>query len=336
MSINSNNSSNQNIDLKKSIPVQYKDLNPFQLQIHFIESESLFIEEKQNREGIVLDFIKSERQKLNQNLQQIVNDLQEYKNDFNLNKDEIDLAFNSYFNWKTSSLPNSSTLEKFYLENLDFVNEFNLNPNFSWLIKDLYEITYYRFALNYLNQKKQKELEKTDNEKIKQINLSLADDLIKDVYFKNRNTLSSDMFLVSIWFNPLNNETFELISWEIWEKFDAHWISKSLQIKQLLNILDNWIDESKDFFSAPFELPNEKKALLWPWLWTSWWTAYKDWLAVLTWEYNKPIKDWIKNIFINDMYVWLEKLLKTIYPKYDFYLLSEQKRVLEQQANTTF
>ena len=67
-SINSKNSSNQNIDLKKSIPHQYKDLNPFQLQIHFVESESLFPEEKQNREAIILDFIQSERQKLSQNL----------------------------------------------------------------------------------------------------------------------------------------------------------------------------------------------------------------------------------------------------------------------------
>ena len=169
MSINSNNSSNQNIDLKKSIPVQYKDLNPFQLQIHFIESESLFTKEKQNREGMVLDFIKSERQKLNQNLQQIVNDLQEFKNEFNSNKTELDSAFRFYLNSKISSLPNTSSLEKFYLENPDFINDFKLNPNFSWLIKDLYEITYYRFALKFLNERKQKELEKTDNENINKL-----------------------------------------------------------------------------------------------------------------------------------------------------------------------
>ena len=190
MSINSNNSSNQNIDLKKSIPVQYKDLNPFQLQIHFIESESLFPEEKQNKEGIVLDFIKSERQKLNQNMQQIVNDLQEYKNEFNSNKTELDSAFRFYLNSKISSLPNTSSLEKFYLENPDFINDFKLNPNFSKLINELYKITYYRFALSYLNQKKQKELIESDNEKIDKLtqDILLQDSDYSDFSLKHWHT----------------------------------------------------------------------------------------------------------------------------------------------------
>ena len=177
MSLNTQKSTTENNDLKTSIPAQYKDLNPFQLQINFIESESLFLREKQNREVVVSDFIQSQRQKLNQNLQQIVNELWEFKQDFNSNKDKIDSEFKIFFNWKTNILPNSTNLERFYLENPDFINEFKLNPNFSWLIKDLYEITYYRFALKFLNEKKQKELVETDKEKI--------ENLTRDILLQN-------------------------------------------------------------------------------------------------------------------------------------------------------
>ena len=156
-------------------------------------------------------------------------------------------------------------------------------------------------------------------------------EIVKKEYYDRRNTLHEDLFIVWKWIlNTETNETYDRVSWEIWEKYDSHWITKSTQLPNLLNLLDNWIDESRAFSTAPFELTNETKHKISSAIWTWWGTSYKDWIWIITSNYNKTIKeDWIKFVFINDIYWDLISPLSELYPQFNFYLLSEQKEVLE-------
>ena len=57
---------------------------------------------------------------------------------------------------------------------------------------------------------------------------------------------------------------------------------------------------------------------------------FKGWIAILVSGYDKSLlKDWIKYVFINDVYWELIEQFKVCFPSYSFYLLSEQKKVLE-------
>ena len=156
-------------------------------------------------------------------------------------------------------------------------------------------------------------------------------EIVKKEYYDRRNTLHDDLFIVWKWIlNPETNETYDIVPWKIWEKYDSHWIAKSNQLSNLLNLLDNWIDESRTFSTAPFELTNETKQKIASAIWTWWGTSYKDWIWVITSEYNKTIKEyWIKFVFINDIYWDLIGPLSELYPQFNFHLLSEQKNILE-------
>lgn len=206
---------------------------------------------------------------------------------------------------------------------------------------------------NFSSQEKNNAFSLSSLEKITSVELWELDDLEKQeyetrkidkikeiytrIYLKYRNNLSDEAFITSKWLYPFrdDNLTFELISWEIWQCYDAHGIDKWNQLFNLINLLSNWIDKSRSFFTAPFELTKELKKVMWPALWTSGWTAYKTWIAVLVSSYEKKLlKDGINYIFINDVY-WdlLEQLILT-FPEYDFHLLSEQKEVLEAWVNS--
>lgn len=156
------------------------------------------------------------------------------------------------------------------------------------------------------------------------------------IYLKYRNNISDEVFITSKWLYPFrdDNSTFELVSWDVWQYYDAHGIDKWDQLSNLINLLSNWIDKSRSFFTAPFEITNELKKVMWPALWTAGWTAYKTWIATLVSSYKKSLlKDGISYIFINDVYEDLLEHLIIAFPEYNFHLLSEQKKVLENWIN---
>ncbi len=154
----------------------------------------------------------------------------------------------------------------------------------------------------------------------------------KQVYFEKRNTLGDDLFLVAHGVDPETNIPFELVPGEIGSKFDAHGIAKNDQLEKLLQLLTKGIDDSKPFYTAPFELPNDVKALMGPALGTNGGIAYKDGLAVVTSGCNEElIKNGIKHVFINDVYKKLVEPLSKKFSQYNFHLLSEQKQVMENE-----
>ena len=156
---------------------------------------------------------------------------------------------------------------------------------------------------------------------------------LNDIYFKNRNGLYDEMFSVSHGLLP-DGTIFEKIDGEIGQHFDAHGISKVsifTQYKNLINILDNGIDKNKTFYTAPFEIPNDKRQAMASAMGTSGGTAYKDGLAILISGYNQSIQEnGIKYVFINDIYNDIVDNLQKIYPNYRIHKLSEQKAILEQ------
>jgi hypothetical protein len=147
-----------------------------------------------------------------------------------------------------------------------------------------------------------------------------------DVYFKNRNHLSDEMFMVSkgaIEHEDGTSSVFKKVPGDIGELFDAHGIDKGDQLSSLLALLDSGIDSSRTFFTAPFELPDEKKAAMGAAIGTGGGTAYKGGLAVLLSGAKESLsKDGIKHVFINDVYGKIVEPLQKAYPKYSFHLLS--------------
>ncbi len=132
----------------------------------------------------------------------------------------------------------------------------------------------------------------------------------------------------------LNGEyyTWESVSGEIGKHFDAHGIAKLGQFSNLINLLENGIDQSKVFYTAPFEIPKEDGGGVGAGLGTSDGTAYKDGIAVVTSGFKKELKkDGIKYVFLNDVYKNIQKPLAAAFPQYQIRLLSEQKIVLENE-----
>lgn len=172
---------------------------------------------------------------------------------------------------------------------------------------------------------------KTDNDQ-KAEDLTDITKAYNEVYFEKRNTLRDDLFLVAHGADPETNIPFELVPGEIGSKFDAHGIAKSDQLEKLLQLLTKGIDNSKPFYTAPFEVPNDIKALMGSALGTSGGTAYKDGLAVVTSGCNEKLtKNGIKHVFINDVYKKLVEPLSKKFPQYNFHLLSEQKQIMEKE-----
>lgn len=132
-------------------------------------------------------------------------------------------------------------------------------------------------------------------------------------------------------------DVFERVDGDIGSKFDAHGISKltlDKQLDALINLLDNGVDSSRTFYTAPFEISDEAKQAIGPASGTAGGTAYKDGLAVVVGGYGERIAEGgIRLVFINDAYKSLLKPLQKSYPDMRFYLLSEQKMVLESESS---
>lgn len=159
--------------------------------------------------------------------------------------------------------------------------------------------------------------------------------IVKDIYYKERHNLAHELFVVGQGAYPYsNNRAFDLVSGEVGSKFDAHGIIKTNQLQNLLNILKNGVDQSKPFHTAPFEISKEHKSGMAAALGTTGGVAYKDGMAVLTSGYNKMIlEDGVEHVFINDIYTDLVKPMQKLFPQYKFHLLSEQKTIMENEAN---
>lgn len=126
---------------------------------------------------------------------------------------------------------------------------------------------------------------------------------------------------------------YESVDGKIGEHFDAHGIAKLDQFSQLMNLLENGIDSSKDFYTAPFEISNEDRAGAGAGLGTSGGTTYKDGIAVVTSGFDQKLgQDGIKHVFLNDVYQNLREPLAAAFPQYQIHLLSEQKPILEAEA----
>lgn len=126
---------------------------------------------------------------------------------------------------------------------------------------------------------------------------------------------------------------YESVDGKIGEHFDAHGIAKLNQFSQLMNLLENGIDSSKDFYTAPFEISNEDRAGAGAGLGTSGGTVYKDGIAVVTSGFDQKLgQDGIKHVFLNDVYQNLREPLAAAFPQYQIHLLSEQKPILEAEA----
>lgn len=161
----------------------------------------------------------------------------------------------------------------------------------------------------------------------------------RDIYFTRRNRLSDDMFMAAqgiVEREDGTEITFEKVSGKIGKIFDAHGIDKGKQLENLLHLLSNGIDTDRTFFTAPFEIPDENRPGVAAALGTSGGTAYKGGIAVLTsGPHQTLIEDGIKHVFINDVYGALVSPLATLYPQYQFHLLSEQKEVLERDFQSS-
>lgn len=156
-------------------------------------------------------------------------------------------------------------------------------------------------------------------------------DVNKNVYFNRRMSLSDDLFAVAHGINPVGGKFFDRVDGEVGQYFDAHGISKMEQLKNLIALLESGIDSSKNFYTAPFELPDEARAAS-----SGYGTAggaYKDGIATLTSGYKESlIKDGIKHVFINDVYSEMKEPLSKLFPQYKFHLLSEQKKIMERES----
>lgn len=155
-------------------------------------------------------------------------------------------------------------------------------------------------------------------------------------YYARKGHLSDDLFAVSQGANPDSEEAvrlYESVSGEIGEHFDAHGIDKGGQINSLLALLSSGIDSSRDFYTAPFELTNEKRQAMAAAMGTSGGTAYKGGLAVVTGGYGESLREkGIKHVFVNDVYKEMIPFLAKRFPEIQVHALSEQKSVLEEEA----
>lgn len=155
----------------------------------------------------------------------------------------------------------------------------------------------------------------------------------RQVYFSHRMSLDQDLNEVAMGINPETGKKFDKINGEIGQFFDAHGISKMNQLNNLLGILENGIDPTKTFYTAPFEISNENRAAFGSALGTAGGTAYKDGIAVLTGGYKQKLsEDGIKHVFINDLYAKLKEPLSILFSQYQFHLLSEQKQIMEDEV----
>lgn len=127
---------------------------------------------------------------------------------------------------------------------------------------------------------------------------------------------------------------------KIGKHFDAHGIAKGSfeeQIETLDNFLENGINPDKPFHTAPYEIPNDERALLGAAFGTSSGTAYKNGLFVLVGQIDKLItQGGIKYVAVNvPLYEHIEKLQKA-YPNVTFVPMKEMGKVLTDEYKKAY
>lgn len=201
------------------------------------------------------------------------------------------------------------------------------------LKKDAQEIEKIRASLGIaqpqIQQDQSRELSEVERERLREE--------IREAYnkaaFGRKGSLDDYLFAVGHGFDLDSGKQFDRVDGEIGERYDSHGIAKIDQLSKLLTILENGIDQSKPFDTAPFEVPNDKRAALGAALGTPGGTAYKDGIAVVTSAYGKKLsRDGIAHVFVNDVFQGIRESLAQLFPLYQFHLLSEQKKVLEDEA----
>lgn len=228
----------------------------------------------------------------------------------------------------------------------------NFTPNLSDIQKEVYTHWVQRLTLEGIEDEDTFHGGTSDDKSNKNTSKSLdnsqgvenGDESILDayssVYWNRRGHLYEDMFLVSHGIDPDRGEKFyELVDGDVGKNYDAHGISKINQLEHLLDLLENGVDTSRQFSTAPFEL-SEGERITGSVSGTSSGTAYKDGIAVLVGGYKHPIlekngvimESKIEIVFINDIFATLVNPLRKKFPQYQIYLLSEQKRVLRNNA----
>lgn len=179
--------------------------------------------------------------------------------------------------------------------------------------------------------------QQNNNKPTHQETLHLLTTAYNRICMSRRYTLRDDM-LIAGRVGEYIDEGGKVTSWElvddnVGKHFDAHGISKTHELTNLLDILTHGIDKSRPFYSAPFDIPADEKYVLGAGLGTSGGTAYKDGLAILVSRYDGSLTtDGISAVFINDVFGGLIPILRQAFPQYRFYPLSEQKRILETEA----
>jgi hypothetical protein len=156
------------------------------------------------------------------------------------------------------------------------------------------------------------------------------------VYWKRRQTLGDDLFIVGKGGDPddeSGKRLYESVDGTVGMKFDAHGIDKGNQFENLITLLKNGIDPERTFYTAPFEVRNEDRAALAAAMGTAGGTAYKGGIGVVTAGYGEKLQDaGIKHVFINDVYKDMIPTLQKRFPHVQVHALSEQKAVLEGEA----
>ncbi len=145
--------------------------------------------------------------------------------------------------------------------------------------------------------------------------------------------------------NGVNDEMFmesriHPIDGVIGKHFDAHGIAKGNfeeQIQTLDNFLKNGINSDKPFYTAPYEIPDDERALLGAAFGTSSGAAYKNGLFVLVGQIDKPIiEGGIKYVAVNvPLYEHIEKLQKA-YPNVTFVPMKEMGKVLTDEYKKAY
>lgn len=154
---------------------------------------------------------------------------------------------------------------------------------------------------------------------------------MKRAELSEKNGVNDDMFMESR-IHPIDGV--------IGKHFDAHGIVKGNfeeQIQTLDNFLKNGINSDKPFYTAPYEIPDDERALLRAAFGTSSGAAYKNGLFVLVGQIDKTIKEGgIKYVILNaPLYAHIEKFQKA-YLNVVFVPMKEVAKVLTNEYKKVY
>jgi hypothetical protein len=123
-----------------------------------------------------------------------------------------------------------------------------------------------------------------------------------------------------------------VIDWQIGEQFDAHGIAKGNDLSRLVGLLNNGIDQSKAFNTAPLENNPDNKAGA-TWLGSAGGTAYKDGGFIVMSDPGKKIAEsGIKNVIVNDLYYGIIDRLSKAYPDIRFIRANQANDTLKEMV----